>query len=78
MFLFVMSHTCTKCILTLKLPECQGTPCSKEARQQVSKSIAVIPANIYLFIFNNRNTRKRCEICLKLTIKVPDRRLYSF
>ena len=27
------------------------------------------PANIYLFIVNNRNLRKRCEICSKLTIK---------
>ena len=27
------------------------------------------PANIYLFKVNNRNTRKRCKICLKLTIK---------
>ena len=26
------------------------------------------PANIYLFKVNNRNTRKRCEIFLKLTI----------
>ena len=30
------------------------------------------PANIYLFKVNNRNTRKRCEICWKLTIKTPD------
>ena len=30
-------------------------------------------ANIYLFKVNNRNTRKRCEICLKLTIKTPER-----
>ena len=30
--------------------------------------------NIYLFKFNNNNTRKRCEICLKLTIKTPERR----
>ena len=30
------------------------------------------PANIYLFKLNNRNTRKRCEICSKLTIKTPD------
>ena len=28
-----------------------------------------IPANIELFKGNNRNTRKRCEICLKLSIK---------
>ena len=27
------------------------------------------PANIYLSKVNNRNARKRCEICLKLTIK---------
>ena len=30
------------------------------------------PANIYLFKFNNKNTRKRCESCLKLTIKTPE------
>ena len=27
------------------------------------------PANIYLFNVNNRNTRKRCKICSKFTIK---------
>ena len=32
------------------------------------------PANIYLFKVNNRNTRKRCEICSKLIIKIPERR----
>ena len=30
-------------------------------------------AKIYLFKFNNRNTRKRCEVCSKLTIKTPER-----
>ena len=30
-------------------------------------------ANIYFFKLNNRNTRKRCEICSKLTIKTPER-----
>ena len=29
---------------------------------------------IYLFKVNNRNTRKRCEIRSKLTIKTPERR----
>ena len=29
------------------------------------------PGSIYLFKGNNRNTRKRCEICSKLTIKTP-------
>ena len=31
------------------------------------------PDNIYLFKVNDRNTRKRCEICSKLTIKTPER-----
>ena len=30
------------------------------------------PANIYFFKINNRNTRKSCEICSKLTIKTPE------
>ena len=30
-------------------------------------------ANIFLFKINNRNTRKRCEIWSKLTIKTPER-----
>ena len=33
-----------------------------------------IPDDIYLFKVNNRNTRTRCEICSKLTIKTPERR----
>ena len=34
------------------------------------------PANIYLFKVSNRNTRKKCEKCSKLTIKWSDRRLW--
>ena len=34
------------------------------------------PANIYLFKASNRNTRKRCEICSKLTLKTPERRYW--
>ena len=30
----------------------------------------------YLFIVNNRNTRKSCEKWSKLTIKIPERRLF--
>ena len=29
------------------------------------------PAGNYMFKVNNRNTRARCEICSKLTIKTP-------
>ena len=32
------------------------------------------PANMYLLKVNNRNTRKRCEICSKLTINTQGRR----
>ena len=32
------------------------------------------PAVNYMFKFNNRNTRTRCEICSELTIKTPERR----
>ena len=32
---------------------------------------SIFPANIYLFRVSNRNTRKTCEICSKLTIKMP-------
>ena len=32
-----------------------------------------IPAGIYLLEVNNRNTKTRCEICSKLTIKTPER-----
>ena len=33
-----------------------------------------IAANIYYFKVNNKNPRKRCEICSKLIIKTPERR----
>ena len=32
------------------------------------------PVVIYMFKVNNRNSRTRCEICSKLTIKTPERR----
>ena len=33
----------------------------------------IYAAGIYLFKVNNINTRRRCEICSKLIIKVPER-----
>ena len=36
--------------------------------------VTSIPVVIYLLKVNNRNTSTRCEICLKLTIKTPERR----
>ena len=32
------------------------------------------PADIYLLKLNNRNTREKCELCSRLTIKTPERR----
>ena len=32
------------------------------------------PANLYLFKVNNRNTRKRYEICSELSIQAPEQR----
>ena len=42
---------------------------------KVKENLSNDPANIYLLKFNNRNTRKRCEICSKL-IKAPERQMY--
>ena len=41
-----------------------------------SVKISDFPANIYLFKLNNRNTRKRCEVCSKLTIKTSESYLW--
>ena len=41
---------------------------------QIKITPSYFPVGIYLFKVNNRNTRARCEICSKLTIKTPERR----
>ena len=38
---------------------------------------AWLPANIYVLKINNKNTRERCEMCSKLTIKTPEQRRRS-
>ena len=40
--------------------------------------VSKIPVGNCMFKFNNRNTRTRCEICSKSTIKTQERRLVSF
>ena len=42
--------------------------------QKFVTHMVTYPAGIYLLKVNNRNTRTRCEICSKLTIKTPERR----
>ena len=39
--------------------------------------VKIFPAGIYLLKVNNWNTRTRCEICSKLTIKTPKRHYWS-
>ena len=39
-----------------------------------SSTLSTFPADNYLFKVNNRNTRTRCEICSKLTIKTAEQR----
>ena len=42
------------------------------AKLKKEKKFGLHPAGNYLFKVNNRNTRTRCEICSKLTIKKPE------
>ena len=37
-----------------------------------------VPVGIYMFKVNKRNTRIRCEICSKSTIKTPERRNWHY
>ena len=46
----------------------------REEHKLISSSSFNIRSKIYLFKVTNRDTRKRCEICSKLTIKTPERR----
>ena len=45
-----------------------------ELMKNIFKNIYQYPTGIYLPQVSNRNTRARCEICLKLTIKTPKQR----
>ena len=42
---------------------------TKVVRHFIPRYFCTYPVGIYLFKVNNRNTRTRCEICSKLTIK---------
>ena len=43
---------------------------------QPGQSAVATPASIILLKVNNRNTRAKCKICPKLSIKTPERRQY--
>ena len=40
----------------------------------MSYADSIYRAGNYMFKVNNRNSRTRCELCSKLTIKIPERR----
>ena len=42
--------------------------------ENLSTNFVFNPVGIYIFKVNKRNTRTRCELCSKLTIKTPERR----
>ena len=57
------------------------TNCTDPDRESHNRTFSHLPvchlsqsftAGIYLFEVNNRNTKTWCEICLKLTIKIPE------
>ena len=52
--------------------------CGHQVRVDLMTNFLILPASppagIYLLKVNNRNTRTRCEICSKVTIKTPERR----
>ena len=47
---------------------------SKQQQGWSSVSFKPFPVSIYLFKVITKNTRKRCEICSKFTIKTPELR----
>ena len=51
---------------------------SIHAHKAYCASLFLYSAGIYLLKVNNRNTRTRCEIRSKLTIKIPERHQASF
>ena len=50
----------------------------KSATGKHPTKLGTLAAGIYLLKVNNRNTRTRCEICSKLTIKTPERRHWLY
>ena len=48
----------------------------RPTRENMYNFCTKCPANIYLSKVNNKNTRNRCELCSKLTIKTPEHFTY--
>ena len=59
----------------LDLRQCSEESSEDDASVSSKSSTGFIanPVGIYMLKVKNRNTRTRCEICSKLTIKTPER-----
>ena len=66
---------CGVAILILLIVKPQIFECAKWCDKTIIWILKSNPAVNYIFKFNNKNTRTRCEICSKLTIKTPEWRL---
>ena len=50
----------------------QGSEYASDISWKYSRILPTIQAGIYLLKVDNRNTRRKYEVCLKLTIKTPE------
>ena len=71
---------CCNRLLWIRIIFAGDNECIQTYEDQESKSCVWLvlfsdvqnPAGNYIFKVNNRNTRRRCEICSKLIIKTPE------
>ena len=61
---FINTDSRSKLLIRLTMPP--------PSHPKKTLDLSFYPVKIYLVKVNNRNTRKRCEICSKLTIKTLD------
>ena len=64
-------------VLTIKIHESDISFFPSGVSKSSELNFLRTPAGNYMFKVNNRNTRTRCEICSKLTIKIPERQRRS-
>ena len=75
-FLMIRTQICILNLYKLWLVPVFGSFNTMQQAKLNFKPVAqTLPVGIYLLKVNNRNTRARCEICLNLIIKTPERRV---
>ena len=52
---------------------CQNTGKQGPEETRTLACFSIVPVGICMLKVNNRNIRTRCEICLKLTVRTPER-----